>query len=94
MRKIDPRLGKVGVGIRVSGVVLAWLANWLYTTQAGAAILLMGIGSSIYLLGGFLAVAAFGYSRQGSLFWSFTTLRLAFAGAVILLVMRIASGGV
>lgn len=87
MRRIDPKFGKFGYSLATAGAVSAWAAHLLPDFLTRLAMIMLG--GTIYLIGSFLVVAAFDYRRGTGPFLFIRVVRMVFAGAAILMVMRV-----
>lgn len=75
------------MGLGVTGVALAWIAH-VFSGSPLVMLLLIGVGSSMYLLGGFLMVATYSYHRGSKAMLIMRVLRIALALSVVWGVMR------
>ncbi|MBS1705924.1 MAG: hypothetical protein JST40_08625 [Armatimonadetes bacterium] len=87
MRRLPEPYGKFGMGLGVTGVALAWIAH-VFSGSPLVMLLLIGVGSSMYLLGGFLMVATYSYHRGSKAMLIMRVLRIALALSVVWGVMR------
>jgi hypothetical protein len=86
VRRLPPHIGKLGYGLIGVGVVLAYLS--LAVGKSIWAFVLVFGGSFLYLIGGFLAVASFDYTRGSRPMLVLRVSRVAIALAVVWFFMK------
>lgn len=86
VRRLPARFGKVGYALIGMGVLLAYSS--LLVGRSLAAFLLLFGGSFVYLIGGFLSVAAFDYTRGSRPMLVLRVSRVAIALAVVWFFMK------